>query len=57
MCGEVAILQFRSTLRHGRKKDFAREIGKLVKEHNFAGVVVVGSLPYSIKSDRDIVSQ
>jgi hypothetical protein len=31
VCGDVCLLQFRSTLRFGRKKDFAKEINNLIK--------------------------
>ena len=54
--GSVCFLQFRSTLRFGRKKDFAKQIASIVKSEKIGDVVLVGSLPASIKPDREITS-
>lgn len=51
--GDVLLLQFRSVLRFGRKKDFAKEISRFVKD-NKIDVIVIGSLPHSIKPDLEI---
>ena len=52
--GSVAILQFRSLVRFARKKDLAKEIAALAKQHKVDSVVVVASLPYEIKPDIEI---
>ena len=52
--GDVLLLQFRSVLRFGRKKDFAKEISKFVKENKIDDVIVIGSSPHSIKPDLEI---
>lgn len=52
MRGDVLILQFRSSVRFGRKKDLAKEINEFAKANEIKDVVVLASLPYSIKQDR-----
>jgi len=52
LCGDVVILQFRSVLRFGRKKDFAQEILNFVKTEKIADVIVLASLPFTIRPDR-----
>ena len=56
MNGEVAILQFRSLVRFGRKRDLAKEIASFVKTEKIGDVVILASLPYSIKPDREIAA-
>jgi hypothetical protein len=51
MHGDILLLQFRTLVRFGRKKDLAREISSLVKKYELGDVVVVGSLPFESKLD------
>lgn len=57
MRGDVLILQFRSSVRFGRKKDLAKQINEFAKANEIKDVVVLASLPYSIKQDRQITSK
>lgn len=52
MLGDVLILQFRSSVRFGRKKDLAKEISSFTKANDIKDVVVLASLPFAIKQDR-----
>lgn len=54
--GDVLLLQFRSVLRFGRRKDFAKEIARFVKDNKIEDVIIIGSLPHSIKPDLEIGS-
>ena len=50
--GDMVILQLRSLLKFGRKHYFAKELASLVEKYKIADVIILGSLPFSIKPDR-----
>ncbi len=50
--GDVIILQLRSLLKFGRKHDFAKELASFIQKQKIADVIILGSLPFSIKPDR-----
>jgi predicted ATP-grasp superfamily ATP-dependent carboligase len=57
MRGDILILQFRSSIRFGRKKELAKEISAFAKANDIKDVVVLASLPYSIKQDSEIIAK
>jgi predicted ATP-grasp superfamily ATP-dependent carboligase len=46
----------RSLVKFGRKNDFAKEVASFVSKNKIGDVILLGSLPYSIKPDREITS-
>ena len=50
--GDILILQFRSSVRFGRKKDLVKEILAFSLANLIRDVVVLASLPYELKQDR-----
>jgi predicted ATP-grasp superfamily ATP-dependent carboligase len=54
--GDVIVLQLRSLVKFGRKNDFAKEVASFVSKNKIGDVILLGSLPYSIKPDREITS-
>lgn len=56
MRGDVLVLQLRSMIRFGRKKQFVKEISDFVKNNQIKDVVLLTSLPYALKQDLEITS-
>jgi hypothetical protein len=54
---EVLIIQLRSNIRMGRKKEFVEELAQILGKNVETGsVLVVGSLPFSLRPDLEIQS-
>jgi hypothetical protein len=54
---EVLIIQLRSNIRFGRKKEFVEELASALGKHlEEDSILVVGSLPFSLRPDLEIQS-
>ena len=56
MRGDVLLLQLRSVVRFARKKQFVKEIHDFAKANEIKDIVLLASLPYSLKQDLEITS-